>query len=47
MGPKDQRIWDRIEAEGGGRPERTAVGYYGSVREQDHPLNVGFDQAFF
>ncbi|MEO0793617.1 MAG: sulfatase-like hydrolase/transferase [Verrucomicrobiota bacterium] len=47
VGSKDQSIRKRILANGGTEKDAIEAGYMGSVVERDHPLNNGFDYAFF
>lgn len=47
VGTRDHSIRDNILAAGGTDEEVKTSGYWGSVIERDHPLNHGFDYAFF
>lgn len=47
VGARDHAIKDKILAAGGTDDDVTKAGYWGSVCERDHPLNNGFDYAFF
>lgn len=47
VGQRDHSIRDKILAAGGTDEDVKVSGYWGSVIERDHPLNHGFDYAFF
>jgi uncharacterized sulfatase len=47
MGGRDEGLSERIKAAGGGEKEVEAAGYLGSANATSHPLNHGFDYAFF
>lgn len=47
VGPWDTNLLAEVEARGGTYADALDAGYEGSVREADHPLNNGFDYAFF
>ena len=47
VGSRDHEIRNRIIAAGGTEEDVAKSGYMGSVIERDHPLNNGFDYAFF
>ncbi|VGO14060.1 Arylsulfatase [Pontiella desulfatans] len=47
VGARDHSIQEKILANGGSDEEVIDAGYWGSVCERDHPLNNGFDYAFF
>jgi len=47
VGSRDHSMRDEIKAAGGTKEDVVNSGYWGSVIERDHPLNHGFDYAFF
>lgn len=47
VGGKDAELKKKIMADGGSNADVIRAGYDGSVREQDHPLQNGFDYAYF
>jgi len=51
MGARDPKLQKQINKTGGTKEEKkeklTKTGYFGSVREKDHPYNNGFDYAYF
>jgi uncharacterized sulfatase len=47
VGSKDDVLKKKVEAAGGSEQDLIDAGYRGSVCERDHPLNNGFDYAYF
>ncbi|VGO22900.1 sulfatase family protein [Pontiella sulfatireligans] len=47
VGSKDNVLKKKVEAAGGTDADLIKAGYRGSVCEKDHPLNNGFDYAYF
>jgi uncharacterized sulfatase len=47
MGSKNAELKKKAEAAGGTEADVRKTGYWGSVIERDHPLNNGFDYAYF
>lgn len=47
VGSRDHALRDRLLDAGGTEEDVHDSGYWGSVIERDHPLNHGFDYAFF
>lgn len=47
MGSKNAELKKAVEAAGGTEADIRKTGYWGSVIERDHPLNNGFDYAYF
>ena len=47
VGSRDHALRDEVLAKGEGEDAVEATGYWGSVRDADHPDQHGFDYAFF
>lgn len=47
VGSRDHAIREKILSDGGTDEDISEAGYWGSATEEHHPLNHGFDYAFF